>query len=47
MVIVGPRVSSLNVWNGVVLVLDEQPVRLYCGVLEFDGVVRVRCSVRS
>ena len=47
MVMLGPRLSSLNEWNGVVLALDEQLVRLYCCVFEFEAVVRVRCSVRS
>ena len=34
------RLSSLNVWNDVVLTLDEQFVCLHGSVLEFE-VVRV------
>ena len=41
------RLSSLNAWNDVVLTLDEQLVRLYWRVLEFEGVIFVRCSMRS
>ena len=38
---------SLNAWNGVVLTLDEQKVRLYWFVLEFETVIVVRCNMRS
>ena len=44
------RICSLNAWYGVgvVLALLDQEVRLYAWcVLEFDVVVRVRCSMRS
>ena len=35
------RLCSLNVWNGVVLALGEQDVRLYWSVFEFEAVTRV------
>ena len=38
----------LNICNGVVLALDAQAVRLYCGVLELEAVIRVhsmQCEV--
>ena len=43
----GPRLSSLNVWHGVTLALDEQMVRLYWRVIGFETVICVRYSVRS
>ena len=39
------RLSYVNVWNGVVLALDEQNVRLYWRVLKCEGVIGVRYSV--
>ena len=47
MAMMAVRLSWLNVWNGVVLALNEQLVRLYWCVLEFEGDIGVRCSMRS
>ena len=38
---------SWHVWNGVVLTLDEQRVRLYWCVFEFESVICVRNSMSS
>ena len=37
MAMMAVRLLWLHVWNGVVLALDEQCVRLYCCVLEFEA----------
>ena len=39
------RLLWLNVWNGVVLALDEQKVRLYWRALEFEAS-RYWCSMQ-
>ena len=39
------RWSWLNVWNGNMLVLHEQTVRLYCCVLRWEDVIFFRCSM--
>ena len=39
----GWNLSSLNVWNGVVLVANEQAVRLYWCVLGFTAFIGVWC----
>ena len=41
------RLFSLNLWHGVVLALDKQAVRWYWCALEFEVVIRVRCSMMS
>ena len=40
-VMLGSHLSSLNEWNGFALALDEQKVRLYCCVVEFEAVICV------